>query len=189
VVEFVANFPTTHAEIITRFRDHLRSLPKVEGKKTVAVLDSIVSNPGVLLPWQELVKICKEEGVWSVVDAAHSIGQEETNLSESQPDFWVSVSVSSNFETSTADLNGRTATNGYIPSAHVPFYTSRNGKPSISTVTWVFRQYHDQLETSMSSRHRFQHPIRIFRRSVGPIPTSLFSMNVRLDPLPNMLMC
>ncbi|KAF9465637.1 pyridoxal phosphate-dependent transferase [Collybia nuda] len=90
VAQFVTEFPTTHAEILTRFRDHLRSLPKTEGKKTVAVIDSIVSNPGVLLPWQELVKICKEEGVWSVIDAAHSIGQEETNLSDSQPDFWVS---------------------------------------------------------------------------------------------------
>ena len=44
--------------------------------KVVAVIDSIASMPGVLLPWQEMVKICREEGVWSVVDAAHSLGQE-----------------------------------------------------------------------------------------------------------------
>lgn len=91
VSQFVIQFPTTHADIITQFRDHLRSFPRTEGQKIVAVIDSIASNPGVLLPWQEMVKICKEEGVWSVIDAAHSIGQEETNLGESQPDFWVSV--------------------------------------------------------------------------------------------------
>ena len=58
------------------------------------MIDSIVSNPGVLLPWKELVTICKEENVWSIVDAAHSIGQEvNIDLEKSGPDFWVSVSV------------------------------------------------------------------------------------------------
>ena len=56
------------------------------------MIDSIVSTPGILMPWQEMVKVCKEENVWSVIDAAHSIGQElHINLSEAQPDFWVSV--------------------------------------------------------------------------------------------------
>lgn len=45
------------------------------------------------MPWKELVKICKEEGAWSVIDGAHSIGQEvDVNLKEADPDFWVSVS-------------------------------------------------------------------------------------------------
>ncbi|TFK37412.1 pyridoxal phosphate-dependent transferase [Crucibulum laeve] len=89
---FNLKFPTTHAEIISNFREHIRSLPKPEGSKRVAVIDSIVSNPGVLLPWKELVKICKEEGVWSLVDAAHSIGQEVgINLTEAAPDFWISA--------------------------------------------------------------------------------------------------
>lgn len=58
----------------------------------MAVIDSIVSNPGVLMPWKELVKICKEEGIWSVIDAAHSIGQEQNiDLTEAAPDFWTSV--------------------------------------------------------------------------------------------------
>jgi selenocysteine lyase/cysteine desulfurase len=57
------------------------------------VIDSIVAQPGALLPWKQLVQICREEGVWSVVDAAHSIGQEVgIDLGKVQPDFWVSVS-------------------------------------------------------------------------------------------------
>lgn len=92
VSQFTILFPSTHAEIIANFKEHLRALPKVEGKKVVAVIDSIISNPGVLLPWQEMVEICRDYGVWSVVDAAHSIGQEsDINLSKSKPDFWVSV--------------------------------------------------------------------------------------------------
>ena len=44
------------------------------------------------MPWKELVKICKEEGIWSVIDAAHSIGQEQNiDLTEAAPDFWTSV--------------------------------------------------------------------------------------------------
>ncbi|KAH7884330.1 pyridoxal phosphate-dependent transferase [Phlebopus sp. FC_14] len=92
---FNLQFPTTHAAIIDSFREHIRKViaenPNNGGRKIIAVIDSIASNPGVLLPWKEMVAICKEAGVWTVVDAAHSIGQElDINLSESQPDFWVS---------------------------------------------------------------------------------------------------
>lgn len=95
VSHFSLLFPTSHAEIIARFHEHIRSLPRTHAdgtsRRRVAVIDSIVSNPGVLLPWKELVKLCREEGVLSVIDAAHSIGQEQhINLAEAQPDFWVS---------------------------------------------------------------------------------------------------
>ena len=88
----VLNFPTTHAEIIKVFKEHIQANPAKPNKKRVAVIDSISSNPGVILPWKEMVAICKYEGIWSVIDAAHSIGQEVgINLTESAPDFWVSV--------------------------------------------------------------------------------------------------
>ncbi|EIN04913.1 PLP-dependent transferase [Punctularia strigosozonata HHB-11173 SS5] len=97
---FHIRFPTSHSAIVESFREHLRivkaTLPGLQkssasvAPKMVAVIDSIVSNPGVRLPWQEMVSLCREEGVWSVVDAAHSIGQEpDINLSESRPDFFV----------------------------------------------------------------------------------------------------
>ncbi|KAG6844153.1 hypothetical protein H0H87_009396 [Tephrocybe sp. NHM501043] len=85
-------FPMTHQEIITTVKEFIAANPAVEGKKTVIIIDSIISNPGVKLPWKELVKLSKGAGFWTVVDAAHSIGQEtDINLSESKPDFWVSV--------------------------------------------------------------------------------------------------
>jgi hypothetical protein len=97
---FSLRFPTTHAEILTSFRAHLRSIPRPEpsatnpGPKAVAIIDAIISNPGALLPWEEMVRICREERVYSVVDAAHAIGQQVgINLSESKPDFWISVSA------------------------------------------------------------------------------------------------
>ncbi|KAF7976970.1 hypothetical protein HWV62_5043 [Athelia sp. TMB] len=93
---FDLRFPTTHAQIVAAFRAHLRAIPRQHTQdnnpqKIVAVIDSIASNPGVLLPWKEMVAVCREEGVWSVVDAAHSIGQEPgLDLRASGCDFWVS---------------------------------------------------------------------------------------------------
>jgi hercynylcysteine S-oxide lyase len=93
---FNIQFPTTRAKIIQDFEEHIRELTKMGdatgNRKIIAIIDSIASIPGVLLPWKEMVAICREAGVISVVDGAHSIGQElDINLSEAQPDFWVSV--------------------------------------------------------------------------------------------------
>ncbi|KAE9400171.1 PLP-dependent transferase [Gymnopus androsaceus JB14] len=98
-IQFTILFPTSHAEIITNWRAYLRSLNESRSAtasklgrrpKIVAIIDSMISNPGVLLPWKEMVKICKEEDIWSVVDAAQSIGQENNlNVAEADPDFWV----------------------------------------------------------------------------------------------------
>jgi len=89
------SFPNTHETIVEQFRNHLRSLHRKPNAKIVAIIDSITSNPGCLMPWQKMVEVCKEEDVWSLIDAAHSIGQEmNINLSEAKPDFWVSVSGS-----------------------------------------------------------------------------------------------
>ncbi|KAL5503896.1 hypothetical protein ACEPAH_7967 [Sanghuangporus vaninii] len=88
---FPLTFPITPAIIIEGFRAHLKGLPRKSGCKVIAIIDSIASIPGALMPWRELVKVCKEEDVVSVIDAAHSIGQElDINLNEADPDFWVS---------------------------------------------------------------------------------------------------
>ncbi|TFK49642.1 PLP-dependent transferase [Heliocybe sulcata] len=93
---FSIQFPTTHAEIVANWKAHLSSIVASaaavsEKSKVVAVIDGIISVPGARLPWKEMIKVCREQGVWSVIDAAHMIGQEvDINLSEVQPDFWVS---------------------------------------------------------------------------------------------------
>ncbi|KAJ7447111.1 pyridoxal phosphate-dependent transferase, partial [Mycena galericulata] len=88
-------FPASHAEIVQLFQSRLRDVRTRVGEEAtvVALFDSIVSFPGVLLPWKEMVKICREESVISVVDAAHSLGQEracDIDLAGVQPDFWIS---------------------------------------------------------------------------------------------------
>jgi hercynylcysteine S-oxide lyase len=100
---FELKFPTTRTSALQAFRAHLDALTaelqitqrKIGNRtklKIVAVINSIASVPGVYLPWKEMVALCREKGVLSVIDAAHSIGQEPNiNLSEVDPDFWASV--------------------------------------------------------------------------------------------------
>jgi hypothetical protein len=102
--------------------------PQTE-RKIVVVLDSIASNPGVLMPWQEMVQICREEGAWSVVDAAHSIGQEVgIDLGKADPDFWVSVGFSIHRNWCKPDGCSRTAISGCIPNAQLRFFMCLEGQ-------------------------------------------------------------
>ncbi|KAG6373351.1 pyridoxal phosphate-dependent transferase [Boletus reticuloceps] len=96
LLTFNLQFPTSRAKIIQDFEEHIKQITKTGDatgeRKIVALIDSIAGYPGAFLPWKEMVAICRKAGVISVIDGAHSIGQElDMNLSEAQPDFWVSV--------------------------------------------------------------------------------------------------
>ena len=64
-----------------------------ERPKIIVVLDALSSNPGLLIPWERIVEFCKShENVWTLVDAAHAIGQiVGIDLNKTQPDFFISV--------------------------------------------------------------------------------------------------
>ncbi|GAA6011165.1 hypothetical protein JCM10207_005520 [Rhodosporidiobolus poonsookiae] len=59
-------------------------------KIRLALVDAISSNPGVVVPWERLVKLFRERDIMSLVDGAHQIGQLPLSLRTSQPDFFVS---------------------------------------------------------------------------------------------------
>ena len=64
-----------------------------ERPKIVVIIDALSSNPGLLMPWEQVVEFCKsQENVWTLVDAAHAVGQiVGINLNKTQPDFFISV--------------------------------------------------------------------------------------------------
>ncbi|KAF8673990.1 PLP-dependent transferase [Rhizoctonia solani] len=88
-------FPISHKAIVDKFRQKLQDIPRHDGQIIVAVIDALASNPGVHLPWEELTKVCKEEGIYSLIDGAHAIGQIPLDMSISDPDFFVSASDTS----------------------------------------------------------------------------------------------
>ncbi|KAJ9602973.1 hypothetical protein H2200_012753 [Cladophialophora chaetospira] len=93
-VRIELDLPQSDDRIVELFRDTLRkqkaSIQSVgRGRVRVAIFDTIVSMPGLRMPFERLVQMCREEGVLSLVDAAHGIGHIPLNLTELDPDFLV----------------------------------------------------------------------------------------------------
>ena len=98
--------------------------------KIVVVVDALSSTPGLLMPWERVVRLCKHhENVWSLVDAAQAIGQiVGIDLTKTQPDFFISVgAISVGWWLTEAEFtcSRRTATNGCTRSVEARFFTYR----------------------------------------------------------------
>ncbi|GAD92434.1 aminotransferase family protein [Paecilomyces variotii No. 5] len=83
-------FPISHEELVKRFRDVVAGAKQKGLNVRVAVFDTIVSMPGVRFPFEKLVEACREEGILSLIDGAHGVGQIQLNLGLLSPDFFVS---------------------------------------------------------------------------------------------------
>ncbi|KAG8213125.1 pyridoxal phosphate-dependent transferase [Butyriboletus roseoflavus] len=142
---FEFHFPISRDDIARNFRAHVQRLVSERSErnrhgKIVAVIDTIASNPGVSLPWKQMVSICKDAGIWTVVDAAHSIGQElDIDLSVAQPDFWVSNCHKWLFAK-------RGCTVLYVPTRNQHIIKSPIPTPGV---------YKSPLDTGFSGRRRF----------------------------------
>lgn len=83
-------YPIPHADVLAATKAAIEEAEKDGSKVRLALVDAISSNPGVVVPWEEMVKLFKAKNVVSLVDAAHQIGQLPVNLKESQPSMWIS---------------------------------------------------------------------------------------------------
>lgn len=89
-VNVAVYYPIDDEALVSRFHTSIKEA-KSQGKQVkIAIFDTISSLPGVRLPWERMVEICKAEGVLSVIDGAHGVGQIQLNLSKVQPDFFTS---------------------------------------------------------------------------------------------------
>lgn len=86
----VYEFPITHEELVEKFIQVIKRAKSDGLNVKLAVFDTVVSQPGVLFPYERLVEVCREEGILSCVDAAHGIGHIPLDLSKLDPDFFVS---------------------------------------------------------------------------------------------------
>lgn len=86
IITVEVEFPNDNDEaIVKKFSDAIHQHEQVK----VCFFDNICSFPQVKFPVKQLIDLCKETGVMSVVDAAHGIGCEPVNLKQLDPDFYV----------------------------------------------------------------------------------------------------
>lgn len=62
-------YPISHAALIDLTRQTIAAEnAKGNGKLRLCLLDAISSNPGVIVPWEELVLLFRERDILSCVD-------------------------------------------------------------------------------------------------------------------------
>lgn len=57
-------YPVSHADVLRGTEEAIKEANKAGGGKIrLALVDAISSNPGVVVPWEELVKLYRSEGI------------------------------------------------------------------------------------------------------------------------------
>jgi selenocysteine lyase/cysteine desulfurase len=84
-------YPIEDEEIVERFKDMVQKVRDKGENIKLAMFDTVLTFPGVRMPWEALVKACRDLGVLSLIDGAHGIGHINlTQLGKVGPDFFVS---------------------------------------------------------------------------------------------------
>lgn len=87
-VEFT--FPVEDDWLVEEYEKKVNEVKAKGGRVTLAIFDTVVSMPGVRLPFERLTAKSKELGVMSMIDGAHGVGHVEIDLGSLDPDFFVS---------------------------------------------------------------------------------------------------
>lgn len=81
--EITITFPANSDEILKRIRDTLE-----EGTR-LALFGHIPSNYPIIMPVEEMVKLCHRKGVPVLIDGAHALGSLPLNLAALKADYYV----------------------------------------------------------------------------------------------------
>jgi len=86
-------FPVSDAFLVGRLESVIKELRAEGMNPRIAIFDTVVSMPGVRLPYERLTEVCRQTGVLSCIDGAHAVGmlsRADLDMSKLQPDFFVS---------------------------------------------------------------------------------------------------
>jgi selenocysteine lyase/cysteine desulfurase len=89
-IKITYTYPIEDDWLINEFHTKVKSIERAGGKVKIAIFDTIVSMPGVRMPFERLTQACKDLGVLSCIDGAHGVGHIHLDLSTLDPDFFVS---------------------------------------------------------------------------------------------------
>ena len=89
-INVAISYPISDDEVIGTIATAIKSAKQSGKKVRIAIFDTVTSMPGLRVPWEHLVALCKEESILSLVDAAHGVGQIKLDIASAQPDFLVS---------------------------------------------------------------------------------------------------
>ncbi|KAG2206950.1 hypothetical protein INT47_008419 [Mucor saturninus] len=90
LVRIHLNYPLEDAEIIQLTKEAIdQEHAKGNGKIRMAVFDALSSLPGVRFPFEAINSVVQENGILSLIDGAHAIGQVSLNLTELNPDYFI----------------------------------------------------------------------------------------------------
>ena len=73
LISLSLKYPLSDGEVLDILRATIQEHNK-EGKIRLAVLDAIVAQPGTVFPYEAASRLVQENGILSLIDAAHSIG-------------------------------------------------------------------------------------------------------------------
>ncbi|KAF2172691.1 hypothetical protein M409DRAFT_16652 [Zasmidium cellare ATCC 36951] len=82
--------PLEDDQLCDAFEDTIKALKSSGKTPRVAIFDTINTLPGVRMPFERLINICKTHDVLSAVDGAHGVGMIPPNLAALDPDFFAS---------------------------------------------------------------------------------------------------
>ena len=83
-------YPVEDDWLVDAFKRKIQDVKDAGGNVKIAIFDTVVSMPGVRVPFERLAEACKELGVLSCVDGAHAVGHLEVDVERLDPDFFVS---------------------------------------------------------------------------------------------------
>jgi hercynylcysteine S-oxide lyase len=67
-------YPVSDSWLIDTLRSTIQEVRKRGRNPCLAMFDTVVSMPGVRMPFEELAGVCKDQGVLSLIDGAHGVG-------------------------------------------------------------------------------------------------------------------
>ncbi|KAK0881900.1 hypothetical protein LTR87_004288 [Friedmanniomyces endolithicus] len=83
-------YPISDSTLLSLFETAIHTLKSSGKTPKLAIFDTIVSLPGVRMPFEQLTALCKQHAILSCIDGAHGVGHISLDLTKLDPDFFFS---------------------------------------------------------------------------------------------------